>query len=330
MMRPDGVEVAILNHLQAGFPVERHPFAAAAAPLNLTEEQLIARIGQMVEKGFFSRFAPLVNAERLGGAVTLVAMRIPAGELEKVALQVNAFPQVSQNYGRDHAFNLWFVLSTADKGEIATTLDAIEHATGHPVYPMPKKTEYRVGFRLLIAEDGSVHTASWQDPPPREGQADERDRAIIAAMQAGVPLEPTPYDRIAEQVGMLVEEVMERVEKLLACGIFRRLGGVPNHYRLGVRANGMSVWAIPEERVDQLGERVAKLDFITHCYHRPSPYPDWSFNLFAMIHAQERGQVLARAEQVRQVLGEDLLGWDILFSTTVWKKTGLRLATPDS
>lgn len=152
------------------------------------------------------------------------------------------------------------------------------------------------------------------------------DRQLIVATQAGLPLTPRPYHALGEQLGIPAEEVMARLQQLLARGVIRRIGAVPNHYAIGYTANGMSVWDVRDTEIDRLGALVGGLDFVTHAYHRPRLLPDWPYNLFAMVHGASRAEVLAKVAQVRELLGEACQAHDVLFSTEILKKTGLRLA----
>lgn len=165
--------------------------------------------------------------------------------------------------------------------------------------------------------------------PPVELDApiiDAIDRAIIVATQGGLPLVARPYHAVAEQLQLSAEEVMQRIRKMQDNGVIRRIGVVPNHYALGYRANGMTVWNVPDEQVDNLGERIGKFDFVSHCYRRPRRLPEWPYNLFAMVHGKSRAEVEAKVEEIAGLLGEHMLGRDILYSTKILKKTGLRLA----
>ena len=155
---------------------------------------------------------------------------------------------------------------------------------------------------------------------------DETDRRIIRATQAGLPLVPRPYHAVAEQLGLSPDEVMARVEDMLEFGIIRRIGLVPNHYRLGYTANGMTVWDVPDERVDELGARIGALDAVSHCYHRPRHLPDWPYNLFAMVHGRSREDVERQATGIADILGEYNRAHAILYSTRILKKTGLRIS----
>jgi DNA-binding Lrp family transcriptional regulator len=154
---------------------------------------------------------------------------------------------------------------------------------------------------------------------------DELDRALIVATQAGLPLVARPYAAIAEQLAISEEEVMARLQGLLASGMIRRIGAVPNHYAIGWTANGMTVWDVADEQVDQLGALVGALPFVTHCYRRPRALPAWPYNLFAMVHGSSRNECSAKAEEIRVLLGAACQANDILYSTKILKKTGLRI-----
>jgi len=155
---------------------------------------------------------------------------------------------------------------------------------------------------------------------------DEIDRAILRAMQDGLPLAREPYRAVAEAVGVPADEAMARIRRLLACGVIRRIAAVPNHYALGYRANGMSVWDVPDSRLDEIGRRVGALPFVSHCYARPRRPPLWPYNLFAMVHGRSREEVEARIAEIAALVGDDSRGHDVLYSTRVLKKTGLRIA----
>ena len=152
----------------------------------------------------------------------------------------------------------------------------------------------------------------------------ELDRALVRLLQAGLPRVPRPYHAVADALGVPPETVMTRIEAMLASGAIRRIGAVPNHYRLGWVANGMSVWDVDDAEVDRLGARVGTLPSVSHCYRRPRRLPRWRYNLFAMVHGRDRGEVEAKVAEIAALLGPAARAHDVLYSTRVLKKTGLR------
>ena len=155
---------------------------------------------------------------------------------------------------------------------------------------------------------------------------DATDRELIAATQQGLPLTPAPYAEIASRLGLAEEEVIGRLSALKARGIIRRIALAPNHYALGVTANGMSVWDVEDSVSSALGAKVGALHFVSHCYLRPRALPQWPYNLFAMIHGHSREEVEEQRRIIAELLGSSCRAHDILYSTRILKKTGLRLA----
>lgn len=160
---------------------------------------------------------------------------------------------------------------------------------------------------------------------PQNG-IDETDRRIILAAQAGLPLCVQPYHKLAEDLALPVDEVMNRLKRMLSLGMIRRIAAVPNHYRIGYGANGMSVWDIPDEDIERCGRQVGALEFVSHCYQRPRKLPLWRYNLFAMVHGRSREEVHQKVAEIGALLGPLNRAHDVLFSTEILKKTSLRLA----
>jgi DNA-binding Lrp family transcriptional regulator len=157
----------------------------------------------------------------------------------------------------------------------------------------------------------------------------EIDRALVVATQEGLPVSERPYQIIGEEVGISEDEVICRLEKMLEHGVIRRIAVVPNHYRIGFKANGMTVWNVKDEDIKRLGRMIGELPYVSHCYQRPRHEPYWSYNLFAMVHGTERAQVEERAEKLKAILGDACLGNQILYSSKILKKTGMRLSKKD-
>jgi siroheme decarboxylase len=157
---------------------------------------------------------------------------------------------------------------------------------------------------------------------------DATDRRLIAATQGGLPLTPEPYAEVANWLSLTENEVLGRLSAMLETGVIRRIALAPNHYALGMTANGMSVWNVDDQLAETLGAEVGNLDFVSHCYLRPRALPEWPYNLFAMIHGATREEVEAKRAKIAALLGPSCSGSDILYSTRILKKTGLRLSDP--
>lgn len=163
-------------------------------------------------------------------------------------------------------------------------------------------------------------------PPETDAVLAELDRRLIVATQGGLPLVERPYELLGSELGISGEQVQQRLALMLADGRIRRIGAVPNHYAIGYTANGMSVWDVADEHIDELGAQVGALSFVSHCYRRPRCLPLWPYNLFAMVHGASREEVAADVAQIAKLLGAACRQHDILYSSRILKKTGLRLA----
>ncbi len=146
----DALDRAILDRLQEGIPVVERPFAQVASELGTDEDTIIERLRRALDAGVLSRFGPMIDVERMGGAFALCALEVPEARFEAVADAVNAHPEVAHNYRREHGLNMWFVVAAESEAAAARTIDAIERETGLEVVALPKEREYYVGLRLTI------------------------------------------------------------------------------------------------------------------------------------------------------------------------------------
>ncbi len=335
----DRVDRAVINAFQGGFPVCERPFEAAAEALcergvDLTAEELLDRIRTLDDDGVLTRFGALINAQEIGGAATLVAMHAPEERFDEIAALVNDHREVAHNYEREHPhLNMWFVVSVADPDAVDRVLDEIEAETGQPTYNLPKRQEFRVEAKFLLdgpLPDGDIdlsHLGPMVEAIDRDTLT-PAERDLVLEIQGGLPVSATPYADVADALGVDTAWVIETIKRFDMEGKVRRVGVIPNHYALGYTENGMTVWNVPDELVDEVGPAVASLSFVTHCYRRPRHEGVWPYNFFAMTHGRSEAESEARIERVRETMetfwdvDDD---WDSLFSTRILKKTGIRL-----
>lgn len=178
-------------------------------------------------------------------------------------------------------------------------------------------------------KESSFFTKKTLTEPQDDFVLTDLDRALVIATQEGLPVSESPYKIVGEELGISEDEVITRLERLLEHGVIRRIAVIPNHYRIGFKANGMTVWNVRDEDIQRLGRQIGELPYVSHCYQRPRHEPYWSYNLFAMVHGTERAQVEERAEKLKAILGDACLGNEILYSSKILKKTGMRLAKRD-
>lgn len=320
------LEMALINQYQGGVPLCEHPFAEMARVLDSSDADIINTIKHLRTSGWLTRFGPLYDAAAFGGGLSLAAVSVPEQDYDRVAGIINHYPQVAHNYRREHLLNMWFVLATEKPEEIQSTIHSIESVAGVKVYNFPKQREFYVGLWLHLSDD-QVSTV----PLPEDQavaiayQEHPLDRKIIQLTQAGLPLSSRPYTDIADSLSTDTETVLARMQHMLASGIIRRIGVVPNHYKLGLKANGMSVWDVSEKNIAQLGDLIGTFNFVSHCYQRPQHLPEWRYNLFAMVHGHDRAEVDKKVARIANTLGSDCAAYEILYSSAILKKTGLRL-----
>jgi DNA-binding Lrp family transcriptional regulator len=159
-----------------------------------------------------------------------------------------------------------------------------------------------------------------------DGALTEEARRLLVAIQDGLPVVPQPYGEIALRLGMTEERVIATLASLLERGVIKRLGAVPNHYALGITANGMAVWDVPDDGVSELGRRLAARPEVTHCYQRPRRLPEWRYNLYAMVHGRSRVEVTEVVDRMARETGLSAFPHDLLFSVRQFRKRGTRLS----
>ncbi len=327
------LERNFINRYQGNFPLQPQPFAAIADQLGCSEQTIIDSVKQLKDRRLLTRFGPLYNAARLGGGLTLAAIAVPEQRYEIVTELVNTYPEVAHNYRREHTLNMWFVLATETPQEIDRILQSIEHTIKLKVYNFPKQHEFYIGLWLDLPDDGSVSTIPLQvnsvankDSKESTFHLDDTDKKLIHVTQSGLEITASPYQSIARSIGIDQDEVIKRLSSMLASGIIRRIGAVPNHYQLGLKANGMTVWDVDDDKIIELGNLIGQLDFVSHCYQRPRNLPQWPYNLFAMVHGHNKDEVNDKVKQIEALLGANCRTHETLFSSAILKKTGFRLA----
>ncbi|MCL1961004.1 MAG: hypothetical protein FWG56_04375 [Desulfovibrionaceae bacterium] len=324
---PAGIDLEdarLIDRMQRDAPLTDCLFADIAAELQSTELQVIDRLGRLLGSGVLTRFGPLFHIERAGGQFILAALHAPEARYAEVTAQVNSLPEVAHNYRREHALNMWFVIAAETPEAAWAACDQIEALTGLPIHAFPKEREYFVGLYLPLLAPAS-HAAPPAGAPAAAVKLTEFDRQLMAATQAGLPLVPRPYDTVAAMLASSGQQVRQRLAELLAAGVVRRIAAVPNHYRLGYTANGMSVWDVHDAEVDSLGELIGSQPAVSHCYRRSRKPGVWRYNLFAMLHGHTQDEVLTQADTIATLLGPSCRAREVLFSSAILKKTGLRL-----
>ncbi|MCB1776636.1 MAG: Lrp/AsnC family transcriptional regulator, partial [Candidatus Competibacteraceae bacterium] len=290
-------DLDLLNPFQRDFPLISRPFQIIADQLGQCEEQVLQTLRRLQQAGKVSRVGT-VFATRCLGVSTLAALAVPPERLEAVAQWINTYPEVNHNYEREHAFNLWLVLTAASTARLQTILEEIGAAIGRPLLDLPLIEEFHIdlGFDLRA---GQRRVANLPKILPERLTLSPDDQALLAALQPGLPLVARPYHALAESLGRSECAVLEKLRDWLKQGVIKRLGIIVRHRELGYRANAMVVWDIPDAEVSAVGRALAAESGVNLCYRRRRRPPHWRYNLFCMMHGRQRAEVLHRIEQVR-------------------------------
>jgi DNA-binding Lrp family transcriptional regulator len=313
-------DIDLLDRWQRGFPLTERPFAEVGREAGVDESALIAAFRRLQAVGVLSRIGAVVRPNTLG-ASTLAAMRVPPERLEAVAGIVSAEPFVTHNYARAHVLNLWFVAAGPTREAIAATLRRVEQRTGIACLDLPLLTAYHVDLGFALS--GDTQRRARRNPTRAAAyRPDRHDRAVLAAMENGLPLVPHPYCEVGRAVGLAGREVIGRIAHLVEAGIVTRFGCVVRHRPLGYGANAMAVWDVPDPLVDATAAAFTAHPGVTLCYRRPRRLPDWRFNLFCMVHARTRREARASIEALNRAADTGRRPQEILFSTRCFKQRG--------
>ena len=322
----DSEDKRILSLLETEFPVVARPFDALAEGLGTEPAALVASVRRLAESGVIRRIGPVFDSRRLGYTSTVAAARVPAERLAEVAERVSRLPGVTHNYERRGDYNLWFTLTARSEKEIAETLNALGEEAGIVFHSLPALAVYKI--RAVFGADDTPSNAPLRGgsgDPPRDklplAQLDDRQKRLVRALGDGIAIAAEPFASVAKRVGRPVEEVLAQIRAWIQAGVIRRFGAVLAHRRVGYRANGMAVFRLPVECVDEAGRALAERPEITHCYRRP-PLPDFPYTLYAMIHGRTEAEVSALAARLAEEIGS--ADYALLFSATEFKKSPMR------
>ncbi|HEY5710138.1 MAG TPA: Lrp/AsnC family transcriptional regulator [Solirubrobacterales bacterium] len=330
----DETDKRLMNLLQSNFPLVPEPFALVASEAELGLDDLLARTRRLLDERIIREITPIFDTRALGYESMLVAAKVDSEHPQRAAQAVNAHPGVSHNYLRTHDFNLWFTIATPPDSELglAGTLDVLMRETGaESMRQLPTLTLFKINMNLEMEKGTDALAAAVEAAPPRELEAqpyDERDIAVIRALQG--PMEPVerPYDEAAAEVGMTTEQLLDHLRGMIDRKLLRRVAAILFHRRAGFSANGMGVWKVPEDEIMETGGRMASFRGISHCYQRPT-YEDWPYSVFTMAHGRSKEECDAILDSIAEECGMGPDDRATLYSSTEYKKIRLHYFTDD-
>ena len=315
----------ILNIIQAQYPIKSKPFAALADQLDCSETEIIKQINQLKQNGIIRRLGAVFNAAHLGYISTLVAAQVPAKILDDFVADVNAMPGVSHNYGRNHIYNVWFTLTAPSQKSIDRTIDRLRNDYKIPaIYSLPAEKLFKIKVNFDFNPKSQNHKSNdykVQTRPILKPSLTDQQIALIRQLQEDLPVVPKPFDVIAEQINISVDSILDQINQWKETGLIRRFGARIRHQQAGFTANGMVVFEIDQQKIDEVGALLAQYNQVSHCYHRPTA-PDWPYNLFAMTHCKSDSQLHDLVKQMVDRIKPKQ--YDVLLSTAEYKKTNVK------
>mgnify|MGYP001627111845 CR=1 FL=1 len=312
----------LLKAVQREIPITDRPFKEIGERLGMKEEEVIERLMKLKEEGLIRQISPIYDTRLLGYDSSLVAFKVPEENLEKVADFINAHPGVSHNYEREHEFNLWFTLAVPKEVPLSLedTVRLIAERTGVREYAILRTIRlFKIGVKLDFNSVEEREEVEVKETKPLE--LTEEDRLIIKETQEDMPLVERPYLVFAQRLNMKEEELLERLRLYKEAGLIRRVCAILFHRRAGFRANGMAVWKVEKDRVEEVGNYIAGFKGVSHCYERTTN-EHWKYNLFSMIHGKSREEVEELVKKVSEETG--IREYAVLYSKREFKKVRVR------
>ena len=328
----DDLDRRVLNLMQGSFPLEPRPFLRVAELAEVSEDEVLRRVDRLIGDRIIRQVTPIFDTRVLGYSSMLVAAKVDPENPHRAAKVVNSHPGVSHNYLRNHDFNMWFTIATEPDSKLGLqgTLDVLQELTGaESVRQLPTIKLFKIRMDLEM-EKGTKDLAAMgvaQDPiEPDPIEPTELDVAVIRALQGDMPVVSEPYAPAAAEVGISQDELLAQLESMRDRKALRRVAAILYHRRAGFSANGMGVWAVPEERIMEVAPLMASFRGISHCYQRPT-YEDWHYSVFTMAHGRSKEECDAILDSIAEESGID--DRRTLYSSTEFKKIRLLYFTDE-
>jgi len=321
-MKNENIENELLFQMQNSFPMVEKPFEVIANELGVTEEEVLSTVRKLKEEKIIRQTSAIFDTKRLGYHSSLVAFKVDEDKIDTAAKIINAHPGVSHNYLRNHEYNIWFTMAVTPDSKLGLekTIDILKARTGAKdaiILPTLKM------FKISVKMDTTGKRAKKEKLKKlahEELNLTAKHVAVIKALQQDIEVTSEPFKKAIKRVGLSPETFFEIAHELKKSGVMRRFATILNHRKAGFGANAMSVWAVPEEKGEEIGRQMAEFSAVSHCYLRPS-YPNWPYNLFAMVHAKTQEECDTLIEEMAKESG--LKEYSKLYSTVEFKKQRL-------
>lgn len=329
----DNTDKKLLNLLQAEVPLVDRPFEALGGRVGLDEPETIRRIQRLKAEPVIRQIGAIFDTRRLGYQSSLVATRIASGRLEEAAAVINEHPGVSHNYGRNHAYNLWYTVALPPGVSMEQTVQQLHGLSGAArTRLLPTLRLFKIGVQLDVAGEGNPAEAvstgaawSWKTAP-EAAQLTEEEIQAVRCLQEDLPVTPTPFATLGAAWGFTPEQLFAHAARFRERQVMRRYAAVLHHRAAGFVVNGMAVWQVPLTRLEELGPVMGSFRGVSHCYQRPT-YEDWPYTIFTMIHGRTGPEVKGVVEAIAEKTG--IAAYEILWSVKEYKKVRVKYFTQE-
>jgi DNA-binding Lrp family transcriptional regulator len=323
----DELSQKLLSQYQKGFPVQLNPFAVMAKKLQCTEPDVLSGLLMLRDQGIVTRIGPVFDHKKAGASL-LAAVKVPESKKEDVASAINQYAEVNHNYGREHDYNLWFVVTAPSKAHLDNVLNEMEDSIGYDILRLPMVKSYHIDLGFSLHKKvAHLDLAPSEDlEPVLNGQPllkSNQQQQLRVLIQDGIPLTRYPYQRLANLLNVKdASLVINTIQYWLDSGLIKRMGLVTNHHKLGFTSNAMVVWDIPKNKIDEIGEKFKQSGLVSLCYQRKRDLPNWGYNLYCMIHSCDREAVYKDIDTLKGIAGLPEIKSEVLFSNKQYKQKG--------
>ncbi len=321
-MNLEELDKELLYKMQSEFPLVPKPFQELAKSFNVSEELILSRVKELKDKKILRQTSAIFDTKRLGYKSSLVAFKVDSKDIDKAIKAINSHPGVSHNYLRDHDFNIWFTVAVAPDSKLGLekTVDILKEQSGaKEAIILPTIKMFKISVKMdttgKAAKKEKVKKAKFKDI-----ELSPFDIEVIKELQKDIEIVSEPFLEIIKKLNISYEELFDLAKKYKEAGVMRRFATILNHRKAGFNANAMSVWEAPEDKAIELGEKLASFSAVSHCYLRPS-YPNWRYNLFAMVHAKSHQESDDIIQEMAKETG--IKNYTKLYSTKEFKKQRL-------
>ncbi|MDH4100675.1 MAG: AsnC family transcriptional regulator [Nitrospirota bacterium] len=333
MAELDSLDKNLLNILQTEFPLEETPFQAIARKLDTSEEEILTRIRRLKAEKIIRQISAIFDTKSLGYESSLVAAKVSPDRVDEAAEVINGHPGVSHNYLRNGDFNLWFTIAIPPNSKLGLekSVELLGQMAGvESIRILPTVKLFKIGVKFDMTGDEAA-TAQTGSTGYKSGESfmapvTEEEIRLVRELQKDIPIESRPFDALAANAGVAPSLLVEKAREFVGNGRMRRFAAVLHHRKAGFGANAMGVWAVPQERIEEVGQLMSTFAAVSHCYLRPS-YADWPYNIFTMVHGRSPEDCEATLAAIAEKAG--ITNRSSLYSSKEYKKVRVRYFTAE-